>query len=143
MKRLAALCLILAACGRQADTNLAANEVAPAPEAPAASVAPAEPPATPSTAVIPAKFQGLWANTPNACKDPKHYSRLVIADRALKYPDFVMVAESITFPSPDEFAAEGKVEGSNRPASAHFSLNKYGDLLRDEGGGGSNRVHCQ
>ena len=142
MKRLFALCLMLAACGRQADQNaVAANEAAPAnTAAPAPATAAA---ATPETVVIPAKFQGLWANTPTACADPKHYSRLVIADRALKYPDFVMVAETVTFPSPDEFAAEGKVEGSNRPASAHFSLNKYGDLLRDEGGGGSNRMHCQ
>jgi hypothetical protein len=133
---------MLSACAPEADRNAAANEGAPANEA-APAPAPAAPPATPETAVIPTKFQGLWANTPSACADQKHYSRLVIADRALRYPDFVIIADSVTFPDANEFAVEGKVEGSNRPASAHFSLNKYGDLLRDEGGGGSNRVHCK
>lgn len=133
----------LAACraeppaGNVAEGRSAAEEPAP----PVAEIENA-PSAAPEPAPIPAKFHGLWANTPNACKDVDHYSRLVISGRALRFPDYVIAAESVTFPKENQFATKGVIEGKQELAEAHYSLNEHGDLLRDEAGGGSVRERC-
>ena len=136
--------LSLTACGQPAPTANEASAPAandPAPVTPTAETANAPLPAG-EPAAIPAKFHGTWANTPNACANQGHYSRLVVSDRSLRYADFVLVGEEFTLPTPDEFAVKGKVEGKDDAAAAHFSLNKHGDLLRDEAGGGTVRVKC-
>ena len=135
--------LPLAACGQPAPTANevsapAANDAAPPP----AAEAPIAPPPPSEPAAIPAKFRGTWANTPNACANLGHYSRLVVSGSTLRYADFVLLGEEFTFPTPDDLAVEGKVEGKDQVAAAHFSLNRHGDLLRDEAGGGTVRVRC-
>ena len=136
----------LAACGQAAPISNDASEAAArvqnaAPELPAAET-PDAPPAASEPTAIPAKFRGTWANTVNACADLGHHSRLVVSDRSLRYADFVLLGEDFTYPAADEFAVEGKVEGKSEGAAAHFSLNKHGDLLRDEAGGGTVRMRC-
>ncbi len=136
--------LSLAACGQPAPT---ANETgAPAANhsAPVTPAAESSDPPLPASepAAIPAKFHGTWANTPNACANLGHYSRLVVSDRTLRFADFVLLGEEFTIPAADEFAVKGKVEGKGEGAAAHFSLNKHGDLLRDEAGGGTVRMKC-
>jgi hypothetical protein len=118
-------------------TNAPANVATP----PFAEVENAHPTA-PEPAPIPAKFRGAWANTGKACADLEHYSRLVISGRTLRFPSHVLFGDSFTFPTPDSFAVKGTVEATGQPAEAHYSLNPQGTLLRDEAGGGTNRVRC-
>ena len=148
MKHIVTFSMLLTACSQQspgdqvtANAPAAKTPVAKPPQPPFAEVDNAHPSA-PEPAPIPARFRGLWANTPNACKDLAHYSRLVISGRTLRYADFVLLGDTFAFPAADQFAVEGKIEGKDEAGAAHFSINQHGDLLRDEAGGGTIRVRC-
>ena len=115
---------------------LNATEMPPFAEVPGAH------PTAPEPAPIPAKFRGTWADSKSACADLKHPSRLGISGRTLRFPTFVIFGDSFSFPEPNQFALEGKIGGTDRPAEAHYSINAAGDVLRDEAGGGTVRVRC-
>ena len=155
MKRLAAfpLVLLVAACGDATapgnDVNYVADNVVIAetdtPDAnettpPFAEVNGAHPTA-PEPAPIPAKFRGTWADSKTACTNLTHPSRLTISGNTLRFPDFVIFGDDVTA-SGNQFALKGKLEGGNRPAEAHYSLDASGNILTDEAGGGTVRVRC-
>jgi len=146
--------LLATACSQPSapsnDANLVANDVAPAgaenavaneTTPPFAEVNGAHPTA-PDPAPIPAKFRGTWAASKSACADLAHHSRLTISGRTVRFTDFVIFGESVTAPAPNQFAVKGKVEGTDHPAEAHYSINPAGDVLIDEAGGGAIRVRC-
>ena len=143
--------LLASACNPPAtpsnDANIAANDVAPPPvENSVADEAPppfAEThPTAPDSAPIPAKFRGTWAANKAACSDLAHHSRLTISGRTIRFSDFVILGESVTTPGSNQFAVKGKVEGTDHPGEAHYSINHTGDVLVDEAGGGAIRVRC-
>ena len=160
MKRALPLTLILlaSACGDAptpaADANLVANDAAEstAPandtdDAPANTAVPpfaevpGAHPTAPEPAPIPAKFRGTWAETKALCADLKHHSRLTISGRTVRFPTFVMVADSVTA-SGNQFALKGKIEGTDRPAETQYFISNDGNTLTDGGGGGAVRVRC-
>jgi hypothetical protein len=98
--------------------------------------------AIPEVAMIPAIFRGAWAESKPACAELGHHSRLVISGRTARFPDFAIMADSVTA-SGNQFALKGKVEGTGRPADAHYSINAAGNVLTDEAGGGAIRVRCE
>jgi hypothetical protein len=162
VKRFAALPLILfvAACGDRtapgndvnyvagnvviAETDTPTNDVADGADngamPPFAEVNGAHPTA-PEPAPIPAKFRGTWADSKTACTNLTHPSRLTISGNTLRFPDFVIFGDDVTA-SGNQFALKGKLEGGNRPAEAHYSLDASGNILTDEAGGGAVRVRC-
>jgi hypothetical protein len=102
----------------------------------------AEEPGAPEQAPIPAKFRGTWAQDKTACTELNHPSRLTISGRTVRTPGAVLFGESFTFPTPNQFALEGKFEGGNQVGAAHYSLDATGNILTDEAGGGAVRVRC-
>lgn len=137
----------LASCGQPAP---ASNEVAANNSAvPVANNAtpvgnaatPATPPTAPEPAPIPAKFRGTWADSKTACAHLEHHSRIVISDRTVRHPTFVIFGDSVTA-SANQFSLKGHFEGSDRPAEAQYFINAAGDELTDGGGGGAIRVRC-
>lgn len=137
---------------KDAATNDAAVPIAnnPAPEGnvaapttPPFAEMPGAHPTAPEPAPIPAKFRGNWAESKAACADLKHHSRLGISGRTVRYPTHVLFGDSFSFPAANQFAVKGKVEGTSRPAEAHYSINAGGDVLTDEAGGGAVRVPCR
>ena len=102
----------------------------------------AMPPPAEEPAPIPAKFRGTWAESKTACTELNHPSRLTISGRTVRTPTAVLVGDSFTFPAPDQFALEGKFEGSDRAGAAHYSLDATGNDLTAEAGGGAVRVRC-
>ena len=99
-------------------------------------------PTAPEPAPIPARFRGTWAENKPACADLKHPSRLSISGRTVRTPTAVLFGDRFTFPAPNQFALEGKYEGSGRVGAAHYSINAADDVLTDEAGGGAVRVRC-
>ena len=156
MTRLAALPLMLlvAACGDATapgnDVNLVANEVIVETEGgeeaneampPFAEVNGAHPTA-PEPAPVPPKFRGTWAESRAACANVNHPSRLTISGRTARYPDLVIFGDEVTIPTEDQVAIKGKIEGTERAAEAHFSIDSTGNTLTDEAGGGTVRIRC-
>jgi hypothetical protein len=151
------LVLLTAACrdssAPTADANAVANEVIVETEGgeevtadneampPFAEVNGAHPTA-PEPAPIPAKFRGTWAESKKACTALNHPSRLTISGKTVRTPSTVLVGDSFTFPTPNQFALDGKFEGSERAGAAHYSLDATGNILTDEAGGGAVRVRC-
>ena len=148
MKRLAILLpLMLAAC-QQAPApagNATANSdevvIAETDTPPAESQAPTEP-AAPEPAPIPAKFRGIWAEQKAVCAQLSHPSRLIISDRTLRFPAFVLEADSVSVPNDDSFAVKGHNKKTRAPVEAHYSIDVAGIVLTDEAGGGAVRVKC-
>lgn len=154
------LAAALAACD-QRPAPVEANDAAPpsapdsaasvpAPAAPGASGSTATPPfaetpgarpSAPVPAPIPARFRGSWADSKAACADVEHHSRLGIAARSLRFPTFVILADSVTA-SANQFALKGKIEGTGRPAEAQYFISDDGERLTDGAGGGAVRVRC-
>ena len=140
--------LVLAACQQApapadnavtADANLAANAAEPTP--PFAEVDNAHPTA-PEPAPIPAKFRGIWAEQKSVCSQLSHPSRLIISGRTLRFPAFVLEADSVALPDDDSFAVKGHDKKTKAPAEAHYSVDAAGIVLTDEAGGGAERVKC-
>ena len=155
MTRLAISALLLVAgCDRGAppaasndsapigSTNAVENRATTATDMPPHAEVPGAHPSAPEPAPIPANFRGAWAETKALCADLKHHSRLTISGRTIRYPDFVLFGDEFTTPAANQFAVRGKVEGTSRPAEAHFSIDAAGNVLTDEAGGGSIRVRC-
>jgi len=147
-----ALSLLVVACSDGAPppaSNTSASN--PAESAPSAEANQAMPPfaetpdahpTAPEPAPIPARFRGTWAETKAACADLSHHSRLTISGRTIRYPGHVLFGDKFTTPAANQVAVAGKVEGTDRPAEAHFSINAGADVLTDEAGGGAVRVRC-
>ena len=121
-----------------APANVATNQPTP----PFAETPGAHPYPAPEPAPIPAKFRGTWAANRGACSDLSHHSRLTISGRTVRFTDFVIFGDSVTLPADNQFAIKGKVEGTDHPAEAHYSLDATGNRLIDEAGGGAIRVRC-
>ena len=113
------------------------NEATP----PFAEVNGAHPYPAPEPAPIPAKFRGTRADSKTACTNLTHPSRLTISGRTVRHPNFVIFGDDVTA-SGNQFALKGKIEGGDRPAEAHYSLDGSGNILTDEAGGGAVRVRC-
>ena len=139
---------LLAACGQpsatvdanlaQADTNgiEAANAMPPFAEVENAH------PTAPEPAPIPAKFRGIWAEQKSVCSQLSHPSRLIISGRTLRFPAFVLEADSVALPDEDSFAVKGHNKKTQAPAEAHYSVDAAGIILIDQAGGGAERVKC-
>jgi hypothetical protein len=122
----------------ETDTpDVVANEATP----PFAEVNGAHPYA-PEPAPVPSKFRGTWAESKTACTDLNHPSRLTISGRTARYPTFVIFGDEVTVPTDNQVAIKGKIEGTDRAAEAHFSIDATGNTLTDEAGGGAVRVRC-
>ena len=132
---LTALTLALAACAD--DRAPAANK----PGNAAAEATPAESKA--AAARIPANFRGLWAEDRAACAQLSHPSRLIISERVIRYPSFVLVSEGVDAPTQLSIAVKGLNQRTGAPAEAHFSIDATGSILTDEAGGGAVRTRCQ
>jgi len=94
-------------------------------------------------ALIPANFRGLWAEGRAACAQLSHPSRLIISERVIRYPAFVLVSEGVELPTELSFAVKGQNQRTGAPAEAHFSIDATGSVLTDEAGGGAVRSRCQ
>lgn len=99
-------------------------------------------PTAPEPAPVPPKFRGTWAENKTACTNLNHPSRLTISGRTARYPDVVIFGDEVTIPADNQVAIKGKIEGTERAAEAHFSLDSTGNTLTDEAGGGAVRVRC-
>ena len=133
--------LMLAAC--QQATPPAGNAAANADETVIAETdtPPAEPAAR-EPVPIPAKFRGIWAEGRAACAQLSHPSRLIISERVIRYPSFVLVGESFDLPTDSGVAVKGYNQRTQAPTEAHFSIDATGLILTDEAGGGAVRVKC-
>ena len=142
------LVLMLAACQQASPpadntaANVAANTANAAEAVPPFAETPDPHPTAPEPAPIPATFRGAWAESKAACADRDHHSRLTISGRTIRYPGHVLFGAEFTTPAANQIAVAGKVEGTDRLAEAHFSINATGDVLTDEAGGGAVRVRC-
>ncbi len=143
--------LMLAACQQAPapanDANAVAEEVIVETETgDAATNAGATPPSAetpaPEPAPIPAKFRGIWAESRAVCSQLSHHSRLIISGSTLRYPSFVLVADSVDFPTDASLAVKGHNKRTQAPIEAHFSIDATGNILTDEAGGGAVRVNC-
>ena len=146
MRRFAIPLLVLLAACQQASApadNATAEEVVIAEtETPSAeSQRPAEPTA-PEAAPIPAKFRGIWAEREAVCAQLSHPSRLIISGDSLRFPEFVLEADSVTLPNDDSFEVKGHNKKTDAPMEAHYSIDATGNILTDEAGGGAVRVNC-
>ena len=123
----------------------AANQAASADEIVIAETdtppASGEGPAAPKPESIAAKFRGIWAEGRAACAQLSHPSRLIISERVIRYPSFVLVGEEVD-PTDSSFAVKGHNQRTGAPAEAHFSIDATGLILTDEAGGGTVRVKC-
>jgi hypothetical protein len=137
--------ILLAACQEApapVDNATAEEVVIAETENPlAGSQTPAEP-AAPEAAPIPAKFRGIWAEQQAVCAQLSHPSRLIISDHSLRFPEFVLEADSVTLPNDDSFAVNGHNKKTDAPMEAHYSVDATGNILTDEAGGGAVRVNC-
>ncbi len=93
-------------------------------------------------ASIPANFRGIWAEGRAACAQLSHPSRLIVSERVIRYPAFVLIGEGVDLPTGSSFAVKGHNQRTGAPAEAHFSIDATGSLLTDEAGGGAVRVRC-
>lgn len=147
MRRLATLiALALAACQQAAvpGNETAANQAADATRStPPSADTPGAPPSAMEPVTIPPKFRGLWAEDQAACGQLSHLSRLVISDRTVGYPSFVLAGETIELPDDDSVAVKGRNAKTNAATEAHYSVDATGSILTDEAGGGAVRVRCQ
>ena len=136
--------LLLTACQQPAATgnDAKANDVAATVPAPPITDSPNAQPAAPEPATIPASFRGLWAENQTACGHLSHSSRLVISDRTVRYPSFILSVESVDLPTDKSFAVKGVNKNTKAAAEAHFSIDATGSILTDEAGGGAMRVRC-
>ena len=151
MKRLllSSLVLTVAACS-DGEAPPVANQPADAEEIviaetdtpPAEGEAPAEPAAAPKAESIPAKFRGIWAEGRAACAQLSHPSRLIVSERVIRYPSFVLVGEGVDLPVDSSFAVKGHNQRTGAPAEAHYSIDVTGNVLTDEADGGAVRVKC-
>jgi hypothetical protein len=99
-------------------------------------------PYPPEPAPIPAKFRGTWAEDKTACTNLNHPSRLTLSGRTARFPTFTIFGDEVTIPANNQVAIKGKIEGTERVAEAHFSLDATGNNLTDEAGGGAVRMRC-
>lgn len=129
-----------------AETDTPTNEASDMPESngamPPFAEVPGAHPTAPEPAPVPPKFRGTWAENRAACANVNHPSRLTISGRTARYPDFVIFGEEVTTPTDKQVAFKGKIEGTERPAEAHFSIDATGNTLTDEAGGGTVRIRC-
>lgn len=149
MKRVAILMApVLAACQQASPPadNAAANSdeivIAETDTPGAEGEAPVAQPAAPKPESIPAKFRGIWAEGRAACAQLSHPSRLIISERVIRYPSFVLVGESIDLPADASFAVKGHNQRTEALVEAHYSIDATGLILTDEAGGGTVRVKC-
>jgi hypothetical protein len=140
VRRVAILLPILLAACQQAPTP-ADNATVEGVVIAETDTPPAEPTA-PETAPIPAKFRGIWAEQQAVCAQLSHPSRLIISDNSLRFPEFVLEADSVTLPNDDSFAVKGHNKKTDAPMEAHYSVDATGNILTDEAGGGAVRVNC-
>jgi hypothetical protein len=122
-----------------AAANVSANVVEAQP--PFAETPDAHPGAS-EPAPIPAKFRGIWAESQAVCAQLSHPSRLIISESSLRYPSFVLVADSVDLPTDASVAVKGRNKRTQAPIEAHFSIDVTGNILTDEAGGGAVRVNC-